>query len=105
MGGKFLPSSFETTLPIVGSLDFEVVVDDYEVKEVMDSICNNDFVDNLAITLNEKCGGALIRKFTLNNAELAGSTITAGIGDNLSVSLQYTANYNSIDALTGVFNA
>ena len=103
MGDKFKPSAFETQLPIVGSLDFEVTVDDYEVKEIMDAVCSSDFVDNLSIALNQKCSGSLIRNFTLNNAELVNSSISAGIGNNLTVNLGYTANYNSINALTGIF--
>ena len=103
MGDKFKPSTFETQLPIVGSLDFEVTVDDYEVKEIMDAVCSTGFVDNLSIALNEKCSGSLIRNFTLNNAELVNSSISAGIGNNLTVTLGYTANYNSISALTGIF--
>ena len=103
MGDKFKPSAFETQIPMAGSLDFEVTVDDYEVKEMMDAVCSTSFIDNLSIALNEKCGGSLIRKFTLNNAELINSSISAGIGNNLTVTLGYTANYNSINALTGIF--
>ena len=44
----------------------------------------------------DKCAGDNIRSFTLNNSRLIDSSLSAGIGDDMNVSLTYEAYYNSV---------
>ena len=79
-----------------------MLVNDYEVKNVRDVICG-DFLSNLVIALN-KCAGENIRTFTLSNANLTESSIQAGIGNDMTLSISYEAYYNSITgAIDSIF--
>jgi len=99
MGNMFIPSKFEIATPIVISTSFEILTSDYEIENLYHSVCSTNFVENLAISLNEKCNGPEIRSFTLNNADLIGSSISAGIGDNLSISLEFENKFDDISTL------
>jgi hypothetical protein len=94
IGEVFEPTDFTTNLPVVANISFEVLVNDYEVQNVRDVICG-DFTSNLVIALN-KCGGTNIRTFTLSNASLIDSSIQAGIGSDMTLSISYDAYYNSV---------
>lgn len=99
IGSMFIPSKFEIATPIVIETSFEIFANEYEIKNIMDGICGTDFVENLAISLNEKCDGPPIQTFTLNNAELIDANINATIGSNLSISLQFQNLYSDISTL------
>lgn len=99
MGNMFIPSKFEISTPIVVSTDFEIFANDYEVKNLYNGICSNSFKEDLFFSLNEKCGGSEISSFTLNNAELTASSISAGIGNNLSISLSFENKFDDISTL------
>ena len=72
---------------------------DYEIKNLYDGICSNSFQEDLFFSLNEKCGGPEISSFNLDNAELIGSSISAGIGNNLSISLSFENKFDDISTL------
>jgi hypothetical protein len=99
IGSMFIPSKFEIATPIVIETSFEIFANEYEIKNLMDGICGTDFVENLSISLNEKCDGPAIETFTLNNAELIDASINATIGSNLSISLQFQNLYSDISTL------
>lgn len=99
IGSMFIPSKFEIATPIVVNTSFEIFASEYEIKNIMDGVCSSDFVENLAISLNEKCNGPAIRTFTLDNAELIDTNITAGIGENLSISLEFQNLYSDVSTL------
>jgi len=102
IGESFNTNDFTVNLPILASVSFEVLVNDYEVKNVRDVICG-DFLSNLVIALN-KCAGENIRTFTLSNANLTESSIQAGIGNDMTLSISYEAYYNSITgAIDSIF--
>lgn len=104
IGDMFIPSKLEIATPISVSTNFEIVANEYEVKNLIDSICSNSFVENISFSLNEKCSSTPIRSFTLNNARLINSSITAGIGDNLAINLGFENQFSSIGELvSGVF--
>ena len=94
VGEMFEPTDFTTALPIVANVSLEALVNDIELQNIKDVICSG-FAQDLTIALN-KCSGSNIMTFTLNDAKLIDSSITAGIGDDMSVSLNYAAYYNSI---------
>ena len=94
IGEMLAPTEFTTDLPIVGTIEFDVVVNDYEVNDVRDVICSG-FTGNLIVDLNT-CTGGNIRSFKLCDAKLLDSSITAGIGDDMSLSLTYECYYNSV---------
>lgn len=99
IGSMFIPSKFEIATPIVISTSFEIFANEYEIKNIMDGVCSNDFVENLSISLNEKCNGPAIQEFTLNNAEIIDASINGTIGENLSISLEFQNIYDDISTL------
>lgn len=94
IGEMFLPTEFITSLPVVANISFEMLVHDFEVQNIRDIICTGG-TSNLSINL-DKCAGDNIRSFTLNNSRLIDSSLSAGIGDDMNVSLTYEAYYNSV---------
>ena len=99
MGDMFIPSKFEVATPINVSTNFVVVANEYEIKNLIDSVCSSDFVENISFSLNEKCSSTPIRSFTLNNAKLTSSSISASIGDNLSLNLSFENKFSSITGM------
>lgn len=103
IGEMLAPTEFTTDLPIEATVDFEAIVNDYEVENIRNVICSG-FISDLTIDLNT-CSGTDIRTFKICNAKLINSSITAGIGDDMSVSLSYEGYYNSVTgAVAGVFS-
>jgi hypothetical protein len=100
IGESFSPTDFTTNLPVVANVSFDFLVNDFEAQNVRESICG-DFTSNLILALNT-CPGSNIRTFTLNNASLLDTSLQAGIGDNMTVSVTYDAYYNSV---TGAVDA
>ena len=94
IGDMFAPSEFVTSLPVTANISFDVLVHDFEVENIRNIICTGG-TSNIAINLN-KCEGVNIRSFTLNNAVLLDSSLDAGIGSDMTVSLTYEAYYNSV---------
>ena len=94
IGQSFLPTEFTVSLPVVASLDFEILTNDYEIENIRDVICSN-FTSNLILAL-DKCGGDNIRTFTVSNARLMNSSIQAGIGNDMTMSVSYEAYYDSV---------
>lgn len=99
IGDMFSPSKFYTETPITTSTSFEIVANEYEIKNLLDAVCSDDFIENISFSLNEKCSSTPIRTFTLNNAKLIDSSISAGIGDNLSISLGFENQFSSVTGL------
>ena len=100
--GEFYSQRFETTLPIVASLDFELVVADYEVKNLADFICERSG-GALQIDLST-CDGSGIRSFHIASGELLGSSVSAGMDGNMTVNLSYKAFYNSVSGVQEIFS-
>lgn len=104
MGDMFVPSDFEIQTPIVSRINFELFANEYEIKNLLDAICSTDFIENLSITLNEKCDGPEIISFSFDDAELVDSSISANIGNNLSVNLGFEKYYSTVEeAKSGIF--
>lgn len=95
IGQVFKPTDFVTNLPIQASIGFDVLVNDYEAQNIMDVVCG-DFTSNLTIELNKNCTSDNIRGFSFANASLVDSSLSAGIGDNMTLSISYSAYYSSI---------
>lgn len=96
MGDLFSPSSFAIETPIISKLNFDIFVNEYEIKNLLEAICSNDFIDDLSIEL-KTCTGDSIRSFSFAGAKLIQSNISSSIGDNLSVSLGYEVGYSDIN--------
>jgi len=103
MGDMFVPSSFNLNTPIKVNTSFDFLVNDYETKNLFDSICSNSFVDNLSIELNT-CSGTNIRSFTLDNSAVQDSSISAGIGSNMTATVSYETSYSEISDLGAIFS-
>lgn len=103
MGDMFVPSSFNLNTPIKVNTSFDFLVNNYETKNLFDSICSNDFVDDLSIQLNT-CSGTNIRGFTLSDSAIVDSSISAGIGSNMIATVSYETSYSEISDLGAVFS-
>jgi|TARA_Y100000289_G_scaffold19707_1_gene19025 hypothetical protein len=105
MGDMFVPSDFEIESPLASKVNFTITADEYEIKNLFNSICSTDFIENLSITLNEKCDGPEITSFSFNGAKLVDSSISADIGNNLTINLGYEKYYsNASDAKNSIFS-
>ena len=102
MGDMMLPSEFVTTTPVVASISFNAIINDFESEKLRDVICSG-FSGDLSVQLNT-CSGTKIRKFTLNNAQKQDNSISAGIGDNMSLSVTYEAYYHSVTGAATIFS-
>ena len=107
MGADLVPVSFLTTFPIVVSLSFTATVNEYELQNLTGALCSGiplgfDHV-NLQIDLNT-CEGAKIRSFSIPSGRLISSSLSAGIGSDMEVSMEYQAEYNSIGDVEGIFS-
>lgn len=104
MGDMFVPSKFEIEAPLVSKINFSIFANDYEIKELFDAICSVDFIEDLSITLNQKCDGPEITSFTFDDAKLVDSSISSSVGENLSINLGYEKYYSSAgEAFSGIF--
>lgn len=99
IGSMFRPSSFDIASPILVTLDFEVLANEYEIKNLLDSICSNDFEEDISFSLNEKCSNTPIASYELSGAKLTSSNISATIGDNLSLSLGFEKRFSTVSEL------
>jgi len=99
IGDMFIPSKYEVTSPITVSTSFEIFANEYEIKNLIDSVCSSEFIENISFSLNEKCSNSKIMSFTLDNAHLISSSISAGIGENLSVSLSFENQFSDVSEL------
>lgn len=97
MGDMFVPSDFDIETPITSRINFNLFANEYEIKNLLDSLCSDDFIENLSIALNEDCDGPEITSFNFDNAKLIDSSISSSIGDNLSISLGYEKHYSSAE--------
>tara|TARA_R110001592_G_scaffold160695_3_gene392963 strand:+ start:19695 stop:20552 length:858 start_codon:yes stop_codon:yes gene_type:complete len=103
IGDMFIPSQFVLSTPIKINTSFDMLVNDYESKNLFDAICSNDFIDNLSIQL-KTCDGSAIQTFTLNDSKISSSSISASIGANMTANLSYQSSYSKIEDLTNVFS-
>ena len=99
IGDMFVPSKYEVGTPITVSTSFDIVANEYEIKNLLDAVCSDEFVENISFSLNEKCSENVIQSFTLDNAKLISSSISATIGDNLSISLEFENQFSDVTGL------
>ena len=102
IGDMMIPSEFVTDVPVVAKITFEALVNDFESEELRDAICSG-FSGDLGIQLNT-CNGTPIRNFTLNNAQKIDESLSAGIGDDMSLNVSYEAYYDSVTGAATIFS-
>jgi hypothetical protein len=103
MGDMFIPSQFNLSTPIKITTSFDMLVNDYESKNLFDAICSNDFIDDLSIEL-KTCENVTIQTFTLTGSRIKDSSVSASIGSNMTASISYESNYSEIEDLGAVFS-
>jgi hypothetical protein len=103
MGDMFIPSQFNLSTPIKITTSFDMLVNDYESKNLFDAICSNDFIDDLSIEL-KTCENVTIQTFTLTGSKIKDSSVSASIGSNMTASISYESNYSEIEDLGAVFS-
>ena len=101
LGNNFKPTDFIVNYPIEATVDFDIIVNDYESSGVYEQICS-PIRQDLSINLNT-CSGTNIRKFSLSNARLISYNTNAGIGDNMGASLSYIKYLKTTGELAALF--
>ena len=102
VGDMMVPSEFVTDVPVVAKITFEALVNDFESEELRGAICSG-FSGDLGIRLNT-CSGTQIRNFTLSNAQKIDESLSAGIGDDMSLNVSYEAYYDSVTGAATIFS-
>ena len=101
LGNNFKPTEFIVSYPLEATMDFEIIMNDYETSGVYEQICS-PIKQDLSIELNT-CSGTNIRKFSLSDARLVDYNTTAGIGDNMGASLSYVKYLKTTGELAALF--
>ena len=101
IGSSGKPSKFVTEPPIEATLDFSLIVNEYEISDIFDYICTPG-INTLTLGINS-CSESLMT-INLTSGQLESSSIAAGIGDNMNINLSYKAYYSSVSsAVSDIF--
>jgi hypothetical protein len=107
-GQRFIDSDFDrfvqndVVYPIEINCDFEFEVDDYEIEDVQNMLCD-PIVQNLNFSFSN-CAGGGSRLFHAPNAELAEYSHEASTDGSLSVTVKYISRINEIDDLPSILS-
>jgi hypothetical protein len=90
--GNSYPFQIITNPPVITNLTFGVKVDDYQVKNIRDLLCQYK-VESLGITFRDfkNPNGAPILSFNFNEAIFLGESYQGSVGDSSIVNLTYQA--------------
>ena len=90
--GNSYPFQIITNPPVVTNLTFGIKVDDYQVKNIRDLLCQYK-VESLGITFRDfkNPTGAPILSFNFNEAIFLGESYQGSVGDSSLVNLTYQA--------------
>ena len=94
--GSYEPCQITSMKPIKTSLAFQLDVDDYETKEVYDSIKTGIHEKTLHIKARDKCDPSRFVKYTISGAHLISEEIFASNDNETTVNLKYESYTNNI---------
>ena len=87
-----VPSQVDIIYPIETTTNFTIQVDDYETKNLYDSL-TGVHTDDIAITINDENSNNIL-SFDLSNARLVSENVVSSIGQPLQVNLTYKKYIN-----------
>ena len=82
------PIQIDVDYPIETNINFTVIADEYEVREVKDRIQSAP-KSTVEIELRDSRNDTIINSFTGNNVRLIGESINSSIEGEMSISLSY----------------
>ena len=102
LGSRFAFTK-EITFPVTATMSFDAVVGDATAASLAD-VLSNDSNYTLSLTLKRPDGAGKALKYTLKKAKLDSQDFSSSIGDNKSVSLQFSAQVGGPnDTTAGLF--
>jgi hypothetical protein len=102
LGSKFAFTK-EITFPVTATMSFDAVVGD-TAEASLATVLSNDQDYTLSLTLKRPDGNGKAMKYTLKKAKLDSQDFSSSIGDNKSVSLQFSAQVGGPnDTSAGLF--
>ena len=104
LGGGARPVGYRLNYPLEISLNFEMIVSDYETEKVYNLLCNPR-IENLGLSLNHSCSPDPILKINVPDAQLQGTSFSSTVNDNLMASLSYVAYVAKSGELETIFPA
>lgn len=102
MGGNFTPSSVTLQKPIIVSVGFDMIANDYEVPNIRSVLCAPPQQD-LSIELKD-CEGNKIRTFNIPSGRFTEFNQNSSVTDNMVISANYTAYYSSETDVNNIFS-
>lgn len=89
--GSIFPKSRELDLPIVTTLTVSANLSDISSGDLTSLLCASDATRDITVELKGRCGDTNILSYTLKGATLDSQGMSAGIGDNKTVDLTFSA--------------
>ena len=82
------PVQVETQYPIETNINFTMIADEYEIREIKDRIQSAP-KSSIEIELRDSQRDVIINSFTGNNIRLVGESINSSVEGEMSISLTY----------------
>ena len=102
IGNSFLPTYFPLERPIEVTLQFDMVVEDYEAPNIRNMLCNTP-QQTLNIILND-CSGNKIRQFAVPSGRFTDFNQEATVDNNMAISTTYKAYFPDITGVSQIFS-
>jgi hypothetical protein len=87
-----VPSQVDVIYPMEATTNFTILVDDYETKNLYDSL-TGVHTDDISITINDENSNNIL-SFDLSNARLISENVVSAAGQPLQVNLTYKKHIN-----------
>jgi hypothetical protein len=103
LGSKFAFTK-EITFPVTATMTVESILGDLEAGNLAEVVTNDNAKFDLSVTINKPGAAAQAMKFSLKGAKLDSQSFSSSIGDNKSVSLEFSSQIGGPnDTANGLF--
>lgn len=103
LGSKFAFTK-EIAWPVTATMTVESILGDLEASNLADVVTNDNAKFDLSVTINKPGGVGQAMKFSLKGAKLDSQSFSSSIGDNKSVTLEFSSQVGGpTDTANGFF--
>ena len=103
LGSKFAFTK-EITFPVTSKMTVESIIGDMEASNLADVVSDDNAKYNLTVTINKPGTTVQAMKFSLKGSKLDSQSFSSSIGDNKSVSLEFSSQIGGpTDTSNGIF--
>jgi len=103
LGSKFAFTK-EITFPVTAKMTVESILGDMEASNLADVVSNDSAKFTLTVSINKPGAATQAMKFSLKGAKLDSQSFSSSIGDNKSVSLEFSSQIGGpTDTTNGIF--